>query len=59
MVDCSWNRIEEIRFNRLHNGRERLLPFLLAANPLNYAKPFKLNCAEAVAATLIICGFRE
>ena len=39
--------------------RERVLPSLLAANPVNYGKEFKLNCAEALAAACWLCGFEE
>ena len=56
VVDCSWNRVDEVNFARLHNGNERLLPYLLAANPVNYGKPCKLTCVEAMAGTLFLCG---
>lgn len=38
---------------------QRLLPYLLAANTVNYGKPYKMNTAEATAACLYIVGLKE
>jgi len=55
-VDASWRRIDEVKWPR---GVQRVLPFLIAANPINYGKPFKLSTAEAIAAALYILGFPD
>ena len=53
-IDCSWKNAEN-SFNYLDKRcKSRALPFVIAANPVNYGKPFKLTTLEAFAASLYI-----
>lgn len=73
VVECSWARLDDVPFNKIASPHERLrtflfllrkfllneflVPYLLATNPTNYGKPWRLNCVEALAAAFYITGF--
>lgn len=56
VVECSWARLAEIPFSKIASPHERLLPYLIATNPTNYGKPWRLNCVEALAAAFYLTG---
>ncbi len=58
VLDLSWKATGTDFPKVVRKNRQRALPFLVAANPVNYGKPFLLSTAEAFAAALIILGRR-
>lgn len=57
-IDCSWMHADEV-FELTMRGASRCLPYLIAANPVNYGIPTKLSTAEALAAALYIANFKQ
>jgi len=57
-LDYSWKCTENARLIPLI-GESRSLPYLVAANPINYGTPTKLSTVEALAAALYIIGYKE
>ena len=57
VLDCSWVVLDT---GRVSSWRiRRALPFLMAANPVNFGKPCVLSSVEALAAALFILGEKE
>jgi rRNA small subunit aminocarboxypropyltransferase len=57
VLDCSWLVLDmgKVRSWRIR----RALPFLIAANPVNFGKPCVLSSVEALAAALYIIGEKD
>ena len=58
VIDCSWALFDSVKV-KCNKEHERKLPLCKAANPVNYGKEYKLNCAEALAGCLYLAGFTE
>lgn len=56
VLDVSWRAAT---FPKVPGTEDRALPFLVAANPVNFGKPFQLSSVEALAAALYILGNKE
>jgi len=57
VLDCSWVVLDT---GAVSSWRiRRALPFLMAANPINFGKPCMLSSVEALAAALFIVGEKE
>lgn len=60
-IDCSWEDADNVfrKIKKIKRTESRRLPYLLAANPVNYGKPYKLSTLEAFAASLYIVGYKK
>lgn len=58
VLDVSWGNIEAVPKLK-KNAIPRALPYMLAANPVNWGKPLMLSSVEALAASLYILGEKE
>ena len=59
VLDLSWKATGDNFPKSIRKSKGRALPYMLAANPVNYGRPFILSSVEALAASLIIIGHRE
>jgi len=61
VLDCSWKKIEESLEEISGRTRleSRILPALLAANPVSWGRIGRLSSVEALGATLAILGHSE
>jgi pre-rRNA-processing protein TSR3 len=56
-LDCSWEVLDTRPLQGIR--RHRALPYLVAANPVNFGRPLRLTSVEACAAALFILGERD
>jgi len=57
VLDCSWIVLDTGRVRSFRT--RRALPFLLAANPVNFGRPCILSSVEALSAALYIIGEKD
>jgi pre-rRNA-processing protein TSR3 len=57
-IDCSWVYAKDI-LTLFSRTTSRCLPYLVAANPVNYGIPTKLSTVEALSAALYIVGYAQ
>jgi pre-rRNA-processing protein TSR3 len=57
-IDCSWVYADDV-LNLFTPSASRCLPYLIAANPVNYGVPTKLSTVEALSAALYIAGYEQ
>lgn len=57
VLDCTWETLVKVDVGDIK--RKRALPFLIAANPGHFGRPFMLNSVEALAAALYIMGEKQ
>lgn len=55
-LDCSWKLAEQVFPQAREKLVPRALPYMLAANPVNWGKAMMLSTAEALAASAYILG---
>lgn len=57
VFDVSWK--DACNFFKKPTKYDRKLPYLVAANPINFGRPYILSSVEALAATLYILGYKS
>ncbi len=58
IIDCSWQKVDEVFLQKIRGKRVRL-PLLIAANPVHYGHIGVLSSVEAAAAALYLVSQKE